>query len=209
VTKASTFGIVLAGTLVATTACGFLDKDGTDVDDVIDNSGGYGFKVIKDAGYSFTNGLTTLSLRKGPLTIKKVEPVMAGPTLRLLGVKVRHVPPEAEGAVFQEQPGWPSVRKKDESPGEWRKLADPGGFAVPAPTSTEPPPPVVQVLVGYEITGNGRGVMRGMYITFEYRGKTRRIFEGSYLAVCSPSTVKCQQEDADGPVADNELDQQN
>ncbi|GGJ81611.1 hypothetical protein GCM10010123_09250 [Pilimelia anulata] len=204
--KTCALGVLLILTLGAVTACGLFGKqDRTEPDDALDNSGGYGFKISKDAGFTFTNGLTVLKVRKGPLTIKKVEPVIVGSTLRMLGVKVRHIPPEAQGAVFQTNPGWPSVRRKDETPrGAWQTLADPGAFQVPAPdpAKTDSSSPVVQVLVGYEITGNGRGVMRGMHVTFSYEGDTRRVFVGSYLAVCSPSTVKCQQEDQDGPVAE-------
>ncbi|WP_157563141.1 hypothetical protein [Micromonospora chokoriensis] len=166
-------------------------------DDVFAQRSSYGWAGSYDVGYRLTDGVTTIRIGKGPVTIKSIEPVMHGDSARLLGAQVR-VLTSTRGSVMDSE-GWPPTHP------DLIGAQDPAGLVLPDPGTADPSEHPdgkvdIEILLGYELVGEGRTVRRGVNVTYEIGGRQQKVFLGSYMAVCAPATVQCQIEDQNGPV---------
>ncbi|MEU5548532.1 hypothetical protein ABZ738_02055 [Micromonospora sp. NPDC047793] len=192
----------MAGILVVTlaaTGCGssFLGSDQLG-DDVFAQTSSYGWGGSFAVGYRLTDGVTIVRIDKGPVTIKSIEPVMHGGSTRLLGAQVRLLT-ASRGSPVVDSEGWPPTHRDLDG------AEDAAGFVIPDPGAVDPvdhPHGTVhiEILLGYEFVGEGRAVRRGVNVKYETGGRQRKVFLGSYMAVCAPAAVPCQHEDENGPV---------
>ncbi|MFI7021495.1 hypothetical protein ACIBMZ_02090 [Micromonospora sp. NPDC049900] len=195
--RAGTAGILVLA--LAATGCGSpFRASGQLGDDVFVQTGSYGWGGSFAVGHRLTDGVTIVRIDKGPVTIKSIEPVMHGGSARLLGAQVRLLT-ASRGSPVVDSEGWPPAHPDLDG------AEDPAGFVIPGPAAADPvdhPHGTVhiEILLGYEFVGEGRTVRRGLNVTYETGGRQRKVFLGSYMAVCAPAAVPCQHEDENGPV---------
>ncbi|GGK19672.1 hypothetical protein GCM10010124_10350 [Pilimelia terevasa] len=191
---AATAAVALAAGLAA---CGEAEKTSPKAgDDVLTNTASYGWATSKDVGALFTTGLTVSEVAQGPIIIEDVDPVLEGDVLDLDGQGVRVLNESQQGQGFQELPEWPPKAKSRQEWDLFGGLQGDGNYEVPAPVNGKPA--VLHVLLGYKVLKKGRGVQRGVWVTYRHNGAQKKAFLGSYLAVCAPASEKCSKEGPKG-----------
>ncbi|HWS39393.1 MAG TPA: hypothetical protein VN408_42445 [Actinoplanes sp.] len=133
----SSRGRLLAATslsaLLCAVGCDALSGEPTPGDDVLLGDTAYGWATSQDVGTRFSNGLTVVPIGKGPLTIEKIEPVIEGEALHLLGVKARVQPTTVDEGPYQLMSGWPPSPIEPGDDVYVRGLTEPAGLKVPVP----------------------------------------------------------------------------
>ncbi|GGJ84299.1 hypothetical protein GCM10010123_12440 [Pilimelia anulata] len=191
--------VAAAATAAVTAAAlaGCSEKSSPDVgDDVLTNTSSYGFATTKDVGTVFTTALTVSEVAKGPIIIEDVEPVLEGGVVSVDGTGVRTLFPAQNGKGFEEMAEWPP---KGKSKADWDLfggLQGDGNYEIPAPAAGKPS--VLHVLIGYKVEKQGRGVQRGVWVTYNLAGKQHKAFLGSYVAICAPAGAACAKEGPKG-----------
>ena len=163
--------------------------------DELDIAESYGATNSYDGGVTFTDGVTIIEVKKGPIRLISAEPVLsdANPA-RYLGARVR----------LLGRPDWIPHTTAEQFPPTNPEMAGSSpvnGFEVSPVAAQERTH--IELMFGFEVTGQGRITRRGVNLTYEYGGEKRKAFVPSYLAVCVPKVPvdACAAEDENGIVA--------
>ncbi|GLW30034.1 hypothetical protein [Actinoplanes regularis] len=189
-TRPARLGTALLCLAVSLTGCLGPSEGGDELSDQND----YGAATSRDVGTRFTDGVTAVEYTKGPIRLLSVKPIMDdGGTLSYLGARVR----------IMNNPAWLPHTTADEFPPTHPEMAGSTAvqdFIVPAPPS-DGQTHYFELMFGFEVTKEGRSARRGAELVYEYDGNKYTRFIPSYVAVCSPKSIRtdCPGEDADGP----------
>lgn len=194
-------GLVVAGSLFTAAACTpeprgpqppekAVREPGPELD--ANQGGSYGWHKAMAVGTRFTDGLNHLELSgavTSPLQIISITPLMdGGPTLRVLGTRVRVIPDmlpkDSEVGWFEYVPEYPP--KEPFAAGG----VSPEGFQVRATNGDDDMS--VEVQIGYEVVANGTSNRSGVEVVYEYEGVRKRVVIPSHLTICAPANAACK-----------------
>lgn len=146
----------------------------------------HGWATRLDVGTRFTNGFPIVFNKSDQeVTLIDVKPIIRGDGLTFLGARVAGI--DRQAGNVQRLPGFPpSDPVLGDTVKAERLVLRPGSDASKRG---------FELLLGFEVTGSGRSVMRALEITYAVDGESETTRLASTMAICAPrSGDACPQE---------------
>lgn len=146
----------------------------------------HGWATRLDVGTRFTNGFPVVFNKSGhEVTLIDVRPIMRGDGLAFLGARVAGM--DRKTGNVERLPGFPP---SDPMLGDTVKAK---GLVLPP--GRDASKRGFELLLGFEVTGSGRSVMRALEISYAVDGEPKTTRLVSTMAICAPqSGDACAQE---------------
>lgn len=148
-----------------------------------------GFAMRQPVGHVFTDGqLTVRNIGSRPVTIKKVEPALAGDSLEYLGAYIAG--PDRESAFIQYYDNFPPS-----DPTLGRTQDAEGAVLAPGPEAADRG---YEILLGFRVRSQGRATRTAVKITYDDGRGEKTLTTASTIAVCAPEPgPECEPEYGD------------
>lgn len=137
----------------------------------------HGWSTIQDVGTRFTDGFETLDVASEPIEVTAIRIVGGEPGIEVIGYEL--VPPGRRCATIQSMPGYAPTDPDlptDRVPTGGQLSVDPAGQGY-------------QVLLGLEVTAEGRWVRTEVVVEYRSAGGQYEPSLPARLAVCTPGAV--------------------